>query len=289
MTTELDTSLRLFLPKINTALNSYVPEDGSVLIEAARYSLMGGGKRFRPLLVLAMVEALEGSVEKALPVACAIEMIHTYSLIHDDLPCMDNDDYRRGRPTLHKVYREGIAVLAGDFLLTEAFSVVANDTGLSSEEKIKIIQAITTASSAKGLIGGQVLDLEAEQQSVGVEELSTIHLMKTGALIQGALASGAISANASPDIIARVYLLGYHLGLAFQIWDDVLDVTKGVEKHGVEGGRDQAAGKSTYVSHFGLEKASKLAIEHTQKAVNIAMSLSGNKDALIELIRRVTT
>ncbi len=231
------------------------------IYEAMRYSLLAGGKRLRPILCLTTCELMGGTVEMSLPTACALEMIHTMSLIHDDLPAMDNDDYRRGKLTNHKVYGEDIAILAGDALLSYAFEYVATQTrNVEFPNLIDVIARLGRTVGAAGLVGGQVLDLESEGRSdVTVDTLKFIHIHKTGALLETSVVSGAILAGANPDDIQRLSRYAQNIGLAFQIIDDILDVTASSEELGKTAGKDQLAQKATYPSLWGLEESQKQA------------------------------
>lgn len=231
------------------------------LVEAVRYSLFAGGKRLRPALALGAAELISGSDAAALPAACALEMIHTYSLIHDDLPAMDNDDLRRGRPTLHKAYDEATAILAGDALLTMAFDALA-DCG-----NTVVVREIARAAGAAGMVGGQQLDIEAEGRAITLEELRRIHACKTGALIRVAVRAGAILAEATTAQLDALTRYGECLGLAFQIADDILDVTGDAETLGKPIGSDEERNKSTYPALVGLAQARVLAQEAAQQAI----------------------
>ena len=248
---------------------------------AMRYSLMGGGKRLRPILCLAACELAGGEAQQAMPTAVALEMIHTMSLIHDDLPAMDNDDLRRGRPTNHKVYGEANAILAGDALLTRAFEMVAlRSPGVPAERLLAVVGELSLASGAPGLVGGQVVDLECEGKSVDLERLEYIHLHKTGALLRACVISGALIAGA-PDALVealRVYARG--IGLAFQIIDDILDITQTSEQLGKSAGKDAAAGKATYPAVFGLEKSRREAARLTKAALKALEPFGKNADFL---------
>jgi geranylgeranyl diphosphate synthase type II len=231
-----------------------------------RYSLLAGGKRLRPILCIATNEILGGKFEDVLPLACAVECIHTYSLIHDDLPCMDNDDLRRGKPTCHKVFGDGIAVLAGDALLTVAFELAAGCAGWPLYSASEAVVELARASGSLGLIAGQVLDLEGEGRSLCHQELRGIHERKTGALIATSIRLGAMSANASAmdlDILTR---FGKALGLAFQVIDDILDITQPSEQLGKSAGKDVKAEKATYPAILGLEGAQEEAARLTRDA-----------------------
>jgi len=225
------------------------------IYESMRYSLMAGGKRLRPILCLATCELFGGTIAMAMPTACALEMIHTMSLIHDDLPAMDNDDYRRGKLTNHKVYGEDIAILAGDGLLAYSFEFVATQTqGVPAERLVRVLACMGRAVSAAGLVGGQVVDLQSEgKPDVTLETLHFIHMHKTAALLEASLISGATLAGASDCDLARVVNYARHIGLAFQIIDDILDITATQEELGKTAGKDIQAQKATYPSLMGLE------------------------------------
>ena len=232
------------------------------IYEAMRYSLLAGGKRLRPILCLATCELAGGTVEMAMPTACALEMIHTMSLIHDDLPAMDNDDYRRGKLTNHKVYGEDIAILAGDGLLAYAFEVVAETKNVPPERLLLVIARLGRAVSAAGLVGGQVVDLECEGKSdVTLETLNFIHTHKTGALLEACVVCGGILAGVTGTDLQRLSRYAQNIGLAFQIVDDILDITATQEELGKTAGKDLQAQKATYPSILGLEKSRTLAQE----------------------------
>jgi len=232
-----------------------------LIFEAARYSLLSRAKRIRPLLTLATAEAFGAPLQNALIPACAIELIHTYSLIHDDLPCMDDDDLRRGKPTLHKVYPEGQAVLAGDLLLTLAFETLSNSTNLSSKQIVDITRVLSQKSGGNGMVGGQSLDLLSEGKDLSWDELKHIHLGKTAALLSASLEIGGIVANVSADIRTSLSQLGGKIGLSFQIIDDILDIEGNADLIGKPLLSDIENNKSTSVSLLGLEEAKMLAEE----------------------------
>ncbi|MBE9045052.1 polyprenyl synthetase family protein [Pleurocapsales cyanobacterium LEGE 10410] len=239
------------------------------IYEAMRYSLLAGGKRLRPILCLATCQLTGGTVEMAMPTACALEMIHTMSLIHDDLPAMDNDDFRRGKPTNHKVYGDDIAILAGDGLLAYAFEYVATQTkNVAPENILRVVACLGRTVGAAGLVGGQVLDLESEGKSdITAETLSFIHTHKTGALLEASVVSGAILANASAEDIDKLSQYAQNIGLAFQIIDDILDITATDEQLGKTAGKDLSAQKATYPSLWGLEKSRLKARELVDNAI----------------------
>lgn len=255
---------------VEEALDRSLPlGDPAKIYEAMRYSLLAGGKRLRPVLCLAACELTGGSIEMALPTACALEMIHTMSLIHDDLPAMDNDDYRRGKLTNHKVFGEDIAILAGDGLLAYAFEYVATRTrGVPPLQIIDVLARLGRTVGAAGLVGGQVLDLESEGKTdISAEALSSIHTLKTGALLETSVVSGAILAGASPEDIDRLTRYAKNIGLAFQIVDDVLDITATTEELGKTAGKDLQAQKATYPSLWGIEGSMARARDLVEEAI----------------------
>ncbi len=230
------------------------PERPESLREAMRYSLLAGGKRLRPILCLAACELAGGSAEAAMPTAVALEMIHTMSLIHDDLPAMDDDDLRRGRPTNHKVYGEAVAILAGDALLTRAFEMVAlRSPGVPPERLLKVVGELSLVAGAPGLVGGQVVDLESEGKDVSLDTLEYIHLHKTGALLSACVITGATIAGADEALIKALRVYARGIGLAFQIIDDILDITASSDVLGKTAGKDLIADKTTYPKLLGLE------------------------------------
>lgn len=253
------------------------------VFEAARYSAMAGGKRIRPVLVLEFCRICGGDIETALPFACALEMIHTYSLIHDDLPCMDNDDLRRGKPTNHKVYGEAMAVLAGDGLLNLAFETASQpQPKLPPEVQLAAIYALATASGMNGMIGGQVLDLEAENHHISLSELQTLQSLKTGALLKVAASLGCITAQATVEQRKAAETYAQKIGLAFQIRDDMLDIVGDADVFGKPIGSDAENGKSTYPSLLGMEACRKRIEELTTEAIQ-ALSCFADCTFLTEL------
>ncbi len=276
------------VPEVNRWLDRLMPPATTPpprIHEAMRYSLMAGGKRLRPILVLAAGEVFGGAPERLYPVACAFEMVHTYSLIHDDLPAMDNDDLRRGRPTCHKQFDEATAILAGDGLMTHAFRILA-EMGASAEQKVRVIRELAIGSgTVEGMIAGQVVDLEAERQPIDAERLAFIHRTKTGALIRGALVCGGIVAGASEADLALLAAYGERVGLAFQITDDILDETATAEQLGKTPGKDAAAGKATYPALYGLEPSRRQAEALAEEAVSILAPL-GERAALLAALAR---
>jgi len=253
----------------------------ATLLDAMRYSLFAGGKRLRPALVLGAAEMISGDDAVALPVACALEMIHTYSLIHDDLPVMDNDDLRRGRPTSHKVFGEASAILAGDALLTMAFDVAA-ECG-----DVRVVREIAQAAGVEGMVGGQQLDLEAEGKTLSLEAMRHVHAFKTGALIRVSVRAGAMLSGAGEKQLADLTQYGESLGLAFQIADDILDVTSDTETLGKPVGSDAANAKSTYPALLGLDRARSLAQEASADAVAALQEFGPEADTFRALARFV--
>ena len=271
-TREVDRALDRLLPKATAK--------PATIHKAMRYSLFAGGKRMRPALVLAAAEACGGTHEAAMLLACAVECIHTYSLIHDDLPGMDNDDLRRGKPTNHKVFGEGIAILAGDGLLTQAFEIAASCTGWKRYSIKDVVLEIAKASGSLQLIAGQVADLEGEGKKISRAQLKYIHERKTSALLACSVRLGGMSANCTPAQLAALTDFGYHVGLAFQVIDDILDVTQTSEQLGKTAGKDVKAQKATYPSIVGLEKSRVIAAELTAKAEVALQSFRGKAVAL---------
>ena len=298
--------LRSRRDEVEQALARVLPPEAGRLAtirDAMRYSLLAGGKRLRPVLTLTAAETVAPADREAaalaMPAACAIEMIHTYSLIHDDLPAMDNDSMRRGKPTLHVVYGDGLAILAGDGLLAEAFAVLArdpDDTGRPdlAARKLAAIRRIADAAGAAGMVGGQAIDLQAVGHTVGPEALDAdglkdMHARKTGALIRAATVAGAIMAGALPARIAAVDRYAEWLGLAFQIVDDVLDVEGEVKNLGKSAGKDAAAGKPTYPSLFGLSASKRMAQEAANAAVAALAETELDRSRLAEIAQWVVS
>jgi geranylgeranyl diphosphate synthase, type II len=254
------------------------------IYEAMRYSLLAGGKRLRPILCIAACEMLGGTAEMAMNTACSLEMIHTMSLIHDDLPAMDNDDLRRGKPTNHKVYGEDIAILAGDGLLSYAFEYVARTPGVAAERLLQVIIRLGQAVGAEGLVGGQVVDLQSEGKSdVSVETLNFIHTHKTGALLEVCVTSGAILAGAGEAEIKTLSQYAQNIGLAFQIVDDILDITATQEELGKTAGKDLEAQKVTYPSLWGIEKSQEEARKLIDEAI-ASLNVYGEKAAPLQAL-----
>jgi len=280
---DLQSFLTTRMESVNAALDRFLPSEKTkpaTIHKAMRYSLFAGGKRMRPAVLLAAAEACGGKEADALPLACAVECIHTYSLIHDDLPAMDNDDFRRGKPTNHKVFGEGIAVLAGDALLTQAFEIAAQAKGWPRYSHRDLILEIAIASGSLQLVAGQVADLEGEGKKLSVSELRYIHERKTSALLCCSVRLGGMSANCTPSQLTALTDFGYNVGLAFQVIDDILDVTQTTEQLGKTAGKDVAVQKATYPAVVGLEKSRKIAEQLTAKAFAALKVFKGKAAAL---------
>lgn len=275
--------------RIERWLDRLVPSETDppgLIHEAMRYSLFAGGKRLRPILAIVTGELYEVPEETLLQAACALEMIHTYSLIHDDLPAMDNDDLRRGMPTSHVRFGEAIAILAGDALLTRAFQTLAELRGVDSGRLVRVIGEVAQAAgTTQALIGGQVLDLQSEGKRVTSEALEAIHRAKTGALIRCAVRLGPLLGGASESELAALTVYGEKIGLAFQIADDLLDETATTEELGKTAGKDLATDKATYTSLFGISEATRLAREVTVAAIEALQSLPRMPDRLAQIAR----
>jgi len=282
-TFDLQSFLATRTDAVNAALDHFLPAEKTkpaTIHEAMRYSIFAGGKRTRPALLLAAATACGGKEADALPLACAVECIHTYSLIHDDLPAMDNDDFRRGKPTNHKVFGEGIAVLAGDALLTQAFEIAAQAKGWPRYPHRDLILEIARAAGSLQLVAGQVADLEGEGKKLSVSELRYIHERKTSALLCCSVRLGGMSANCTPAQLQALTDFGYNVGLAFQVIDDILDVTQTTEQLGKTAGKDVAVQKATYPAIVGLEKSRKIAEQLTAKAFAALKPFKGHAAAL---------
>ena len=283
---DLATWLAACTAEVDRALDRLLPPAAArpaTIHKAMRYSLFAGGKRIRPALVLAAAEACGGRRADALPAAAAVECIHTYSLIHDDLPAMDDDDLRRGRPTSHKVFGEGIAILAGDALLTVAFDLVARCRDTPRHRQPAFVRELAEASGSLQLIAGQVADLEGEGKQLAEAELRYIHERKTSALLRGAARLGGMTANATPAQMRALSDFGHHVGLAFQVIDDILDVTQTSATLGKTAGKDLAAKKATYPAIVGLEKSRAIAARLTNKAFAALKPFQGRATALAAL------
>ena len=269
--------------KIEQALNRFLPKESvrpATIHKAMRYSLFAGGKRLRPILCLAAAEACGGTIANAIPLACAIECIHTYSLVHDDLPSMDNDDFRRGRATCHKVFGENMAVLAGDALLTIAFEIISRAKPARRYDMSTLLREVAVAAGSQKLIAGQVADLEAEGKPANRDQLRYIHENKTSAILTTSVRLGAMSANATAAQLNAITKFGRALGLAFQVIDDILDVTQTSEKLGKSAGKDIAAKKATYPSVIGLDESRSEAKRLTRNAHSALSAFDRDGEAL---------
>jgi geranylgeranyl diphosphate synthase type II len=294
MTTKAPTTLDDLRLAVEPALDRALPPEDAwpeTVHRAVRYSLFAGGKRIRPVLVLAAGEAVGGAREQVLPFACAVEMIHTYSLIHDDLPAMDDDDLRRGKPTLHKAFGEAIAILAGDALLTRAFHLLAEVPADLDETRLRRrVQAtaeLGEACGTTGLIGGQVMDLESEGRAIDALALERLHRAKTGALLSACVRGGALLGGATETELALLTRYAAAIGLAFQVVDDVLDATEGADRLGKTAGKDEAAGKATYVSIHGLDRAREMAAALCGEALEALEPLGPRAERLAEIARLI--
>lgn len=254
-----------------------------IIHKAMEYSLMAGGKRIRPILCLLTAELFEKPGQDLLRCACALEFLHTYTLVHDDLPCMDNDDLRRGKPTLHKVYPENIALLAGDGLLTMSFEILAANSMKHPERGLKAVADLATLTGSEGVIGGQVLDLQAENREISPSELEEIHHNKTAKLLMASVRMGAILSGADEESLRILTEYARNIGHAFQIADDILDETGDVEKLGKNPGQDKKLNKATYVKFFGLQKAKEILNETLEKAVAQLKPFGEKAQTLIDL------
>ncbi len=287
---ELKNYLRERCKLVDEALDSYLPREDELpasLHKSMRYSIFAGGKRVRPILLLAACEAVGGNLESAMPAACAMEMIHTYSLIHDDLPAMDNDDFRRGNPTNHKVFGEATAILAGDALLTEAFILLSSPKTLDlagASRLISAIHEIARCSGSYGMVGGQVVDMESEgRDDIDLATVQYIHTHKTGALIKASVKVGALLGGADASTLAAITRFGEIIGLAFQIADDILDIEGTTEEIGKDAGSDQARGKATYPALVGITAAKERADELIQMALDALVDLDERANPLREI------
>ena len=263
------------------------PATDGTLYAAARYSLLAGGKRLRPLLTLVTAHAFDCEIDDAIDAACALELVHTYSLIHDDLPCMDDDDLRRGRPSLHRAYNEAHAVLTGDYLLTYAFEVIANIAPLSAEQRIALTRILAANAGGSGMIGGQLSDLAAEGQQISYDALCNIHRKKTGALISAAVQFGGVIANVAHDTLATLAQFGMRCGLAFQLIDDVLDVTSSDTILGKSAASDIANQKAASPSVIGINNAKSAAEQLLQEGKELLTPLNRDTSLLLNLANKL--
>ncbi len=270
---------------VESALARAVPEAGANacgLSEAMRYSLLGGGKRIRPVTAMAACEAVGGSPQDALGLACALEMIHTYSMVHDDLPCMDDDDLRRGKPTNHRVYGEAMATLAGDALLTDAFYVLASwsRSRAPAEVVLRVVGELARAAGSTGMVAGQVMDLKSEGRALALEQLERLHGCKTGALFVAAVRGGAFLGGGRDPEVEQLTVYARAVGLAFQVTDDILDVESSVDRMGKRTQKDGARGKATYPSLLGLERSREFAQRLKRQAIKALDGFGEKADAL---------
>jgi geranylgeranyl diphosphate synthase, type II len=279
---------------VDEALGLYLPPADELprsLHKSMRYSVFAGGKRVRPILLLAACEAVGGDKNSAMPAACAMEMIHTYSLIHDDLPAMDDDDFRRGNPTNHKVFGEAIAILAGDALLTEAFILLSNPEYMGNADAARllpVVHEIARSAGSWGMVGGQVVDMESEgKPDIDLATVQYIHTHKTGALIKASVKAGAILGGADGPRLDAITRYGEAIGLAFQIADDILDIEGTTEEIGKDAGSDEARGKATYPAVMGLAEAKRRASELVEMALDALSSFDEKADPLREIAKYV--
>lgn len=278
--------MNAYREEFETYLNGFFTDEQAAqktIFDAMRYSLLAGGKRIRPILVLEFCRVCGGDYHDAMPFAAAIEMVHTYSLIHDDLPCMDNDDYRRGRLTNHKVFGEATAVLAGDALLTAAFDTISH-TKLPADTALRALGILAESAGEKGMVGGQILDLQGENQQLHAEDVYQIHLLKTGKLIEAACCMGAAVGGADETQLHAARVYAQALGLAFQVRDDMLDVLGDAEKMGKATGMD--GNKSTFVGLYGVDACAKIIEEQTQRAID-ALSCFSERDFLVQMAQQL--
>ncbi|MBC7927222.1 MAG: polyprenyl synthetase family protein [Bryobacteraceae bacterium] len=283
----LSDHLKLTTQRVDAALHRWVPADSIEPLnihKAMRYSLFAGGKRIRPILCIAAAESVTAEVPGIDDAACTLELIHTYSLIHDDLPALDNDDLRRGRPTNHKVFGEAMAILAGDALLTLAFQCLASIEVITTNQRVALIRELATASgTVRGMIGGQVHDIEGEAQTATAELLEAIHRAKTGALLRASVRMGAICAGATEEQFSALSCYGEHVGLAFQIVDDLLDIEQSSEQLGKTAGKDVAQGKVTFPAIYGIERSREMAAAELKMAHEALTRLGGGARWLHEI------
>jgi geranylgeranyl diphosphate synthase, type II len=255
----------------------------ATLKESMVYSISAGGKRLRPILALAVVESFQKDPQTVLDAACAIEFVHTYSLIHDDLPSMDNDDYRRGKPTSHKVFGEAQAILAGDALLTESIALITDNKYLDADQKVRLLSVLSRAAGAEGMVGGQVEDLEGENKDLSLKDLESIHEKKTGKMLECSVLSGGIAAGASEEELLSLQLYARHIGIAFQIQDDILDITGSQAQLGKPIGSDEANHKTTYPKLLGLEGAQKEMENHIEISLEHLGKINRNTGILASI------
>ncbi len=291
---DLNVYLKEQCARIDAALDRFLPRETELphsVHKAMRYSIFAGGKRVRPILMMAACQVVGGETERAIPAACAMEMIHTYSLIHDDLPAMDNDDFRRGNPTNHKVFGEAIAILAGDALLTEAFKLASDRrfaVGCEPSGLLAVIHEIASCAGSYGMVGGQVIDMESEgRQDIDLATVQYIHTHKTGALIKASVVAGALLGGAAGPQLAAITRYGEAAGLAFQIADDILDIEGTTEEIGKDAGSDEARGKATYPAVMGLAAAKKEAQAMMDEALRALEIFGAEADTLRDIARYI--
>jgi len=291
---DLKAYLKEHIQRVDDALGRFLPAETELphsLHKAMRYSVFAGGKRVRPILMLAACQAVGGDTERAIPAACAMEMIHTYSLIHDDLPAMDDDDFRRGNPTNHKVFGEAVAILAGDALLTEAFKLVSNPrfaNDVPPTARLAVIHEIATCAGSYGMVGGQVVDMESEGKAdMDLATVQYIHTHKTGALIKASVVAGALLGGADGVRLAAIKRYGEASGLAFQIADDILDIEGTTEEIGKDAGSDEARGKATYPAVMGLAAAKQEAQAMMDEALGALEIFGSEADPLREIAKYI--
>jgi len=278
--TDYTEKIKEYRKLVNDALDKAIPENkNDVTVESMRYSVFAGGKRIRPIIALAFCDALGGNITKALPFCCALEMIHTYSLIYDDLPCMDNDDLRRGKPTNHVVFGENISLMAGAALYARAFEIIECSADLTDSQKLKGTRILLKASGLDGIITGQVLDLQ-NRKGLTVDEITKIHELKTGAMLRASALLGVVAADGDKKDENTAIEYADKIGLAFQIKDDILDVTATTESMGKTVGKDKASDKTTFADILGIENAQKKVNELTEEAKKSVLTLK-NSDFLI--------
>lgn len=291
---DLNVYLKEQCARVDAALDRFLPRETELphsVHKAMRYSVFAGGKRVRPILMLAACQAVGGDSERAVPAACAMEMIHTYSLIHDDLPAMDDDDFRRGNPTNHKVFGEAIAILAGDALLTEAFKLVSDprfSSGCEPAGVLSVIHEIASCAGSHGMVGGQVIDMESEgRPDIDLATVQYIHTHKTGALIKASVVAGALLGGAAGQQLAAITRYGEAAGLAFQIADDILDIEGTTEEIGKDAGSDQARGKATYPAVMGVAAAKEEARAMMDEALESLDIFGSEAEPLREIARYI--
>lgn len=293
---EFTTQMRAYIAQIEDRLDALTDYDKTlphgITMEAMRYSLLGGGKRIRALLALKICDSLGGRPEDALDAACAIEMVHAYSLIHDDLPCMDNDELRRGKPTCHIRYGEAVALLAGDGLLTKAFEVLSDEEythRIGAQKALEVVRLLSTAAGAEGMIGGQTIDMISENTPLDLEHLTLLHRLKTGALIRASVMIGGVLSGCDRGTLEQLHTYAGNIGLAFQITDDILDVTGDAAALGKNTGSDAQNHKTTYVTLLGIKEAQKMCDRLFTEAKGIISRLGLKDDFIMQLTEMLSS